>query len=421
MKKDEYVNQMKNISPSEDLIKKTVANIEQVKMQEKIKKTSSWKKILAGAAAMVTLSVGTVGAYIAISGNTEILQKIGINISKNYEENAQDITTQENAIYEIHEEGIDAKIKSISLDNTSLVMEIDMKADDKYDLEDPYLNIINFSAKKQNMETYLNETLEFSQKHSSAKQEDGSYKIFQYISVSDSELAINDFWGNMFYENDIVQCIIDINGIYDGNKPVALIDKALMFDVSKPSNLTINEYTDDSIIKEINYKNVDVKIEQAYQSAFGNVIQISAMENNIDLTKTNDIQKIRIKVMDKDGNELTQVSKEYDSMGPTDYSEGKFLTFTYNVKIVVDDDSDVNTYTYEVVEGDELIVSNDEIEQLCESDLTSLKSGNFVLTDDGVWYPMDLIQNDDEYFVDEYGVYHSTEILENIIEQETRQ
>ena len=183
MKRDEYINQMKNISPSEDLIKKTISNIEHAKMQEEIKKQSKWKKALAGAVAMVTLSVGSVGAYVGITGNTEILEKLGIHISQNYEKNKQEINDENTENYVQLADGVQAKLVAVSLDNTNMVMEIDLKLEKDIEDLNPDLKISNVAIYMPERQTEISEELVISEKSSSVKVEDGTWKIYKYISI----------------------------------------------------------------------------------------------------------------------------------------------------------------------------------------------------------------------------------------------
>ncbi|MBQ3407745.1 MAG: hypothetical protein IJH12_00890 [Clostridia bacterium] len=46
MKKDEYVEQMKNIKAPEELIKKTISNINQMEQYKKLNKSNYLKKLL---------------------------------------------------------------------------------------------------------------------------------------------------------------------------------------------------------------------------------------------------------------------------------------------------------------------------------------------------------------------------------------
>ena len=91
MKSKTYINEMNDIHASEELIQKTIKGIKEVQKFEKNRKI---KKVIAGATAALTLSIGSVAAYVAITGNTEILQKIGIKLSQNYEQNEQIITNE---------------------------------------------------------------------------------------------------------------------------------------------------------------------------------------------------------------------------------------------------------------------------------------------------------------------------------------
>ena len=74
--RDLYIKDMNQIYASEELISRTITNI---KNYNKIKNGSKAKKIVAATAAAITISVGSVGAYISVTGNTEILEKLGIH------------------------------------------------------------------------------------------------------------------------------------------------------------------------------------------------------------------------------------------------------------------------------------------------------------------------------------------------------
>ena len=406
MKRDEYINQMKNISPSEDLIKKTISNIEHAKMQEEIKKQSKWKKALAGAVAMVTLSVGSVGAYVGITGNTEILEKLGIHISQNYEKNKQEINDENTENYVQLADGVQAKLVAVSLDNTNMVMEIDLKLEKDIEDLNPDLKISNVAIYMPERQTEISEELVISEKSSSVKVEDGTWKIYKYISIKDYAVAGNSLWADIFYADNKVNCKVEFSGLFDGENLISSFEdnnRVFEFELNKPNDL--KDISNSSYDKLITYKNITIDGFEVQPSDFGNVVGFVANEKDIDIDKVNDIQKIDFIIKDANGTKLNIVSKN-ENINVGDYREGKLHQIGLEVQIVVDDVSENTNYTIEMVENEKVQVSNERIKEVYDSVMNDYTSGEWALTPDGVVYRTSKL-NEKDYYVDEYGVYRT--------------
>ncbi|MBO5349068.1 MAG: DUF4179 domain-containing protein [Clostridia bacterium] len=131
MKNEVYKKQMKKIRPSDELIEKTIQNIKNVnklKNTNKVKNGIRLRKLVAGTAAVLTLSVGSVGAYIAITGNS-LLSILGLEkASINYENESVAIPDQYNTV--IENEYTKIKLEKIACDETFLILEYNVKIKD---------------------------------------------------------------------------------------------------------------------------------------------------------------------------------------------------------------------------------------------------------------------------------------------------
>ena len=404
MKKDEFVNQMKNISPSEHLIKKTISNIVQTKKIEKEKKKSMLKKVIASAIAMITLSVSSVYAYVAISGNTEILEKIGINISKNYENNKQEINNQKIDSYIELADGIKARTVSVSVDNSSLLMEFDLIINDDMELSNPVLEINNIAVFMPNRQVVTSDNLVFSQKSNSAKMSENTWKLFEYVSINDLALAGSSIWSDIFFMDDVVNCQVTFSGLHDGDKLVASFEKEnriFNFELQKPKEL--NDVNNEIYENMVTYKNITIDGYEVQKSDFGNNISFVAVEKNINIDKVNDIQKIDFIVKDVNGNRLKIISKNVN-ITISDYHNGKFEQIGLEYQLVVDDVSEDTKYTIEIIETDTVQIPSSNIKNVYDSIMQNHTNGTMVLTPDGyALITSDL--NKEDYYVDEYGVY----------------
>lgn len=364
MKSKEYIEEMKNIKPSEELIQKTISNIKQIKEVEKMKKSIGIKRILIGATAFMALSAGTVGAYAAITGNIEILEKIGIKLSQNYDENKQEITTNYNEKNRIIGDKFEAEVLSVALDEMNIVMEISLKLNEEYNYDIlPDLDVMGLEIIRSANENSFGEQLQFSQNQSTAKMEDGTYKIYKYISVVDPNLGLSEFWNNMFAYDDSIDCIINFSGLYDDNgNLIEKIDEenSLKLKIEKPSNLE-NMYGVIQVDENLKYKNVEATVTSIQVASFGNIINIDVYENDIDINKINDIQKINFDIKDKKGNKINIISRT-ENVTFDNYANGKMNLMGLELHITVDD-TDNYEYDIEMFENEKETVSKQKVRE----------------------------------------------------------
>ncbi len=417
MRSKTYINEMNDIHASEELIQKTIKGIKEVQKFEKNRKI---KKVIAGATAALTLSIGTVAAYVAITGNTEILQKIGIKLSQNYEPNEQIITNENDNQNKISTKGFEATLKSASIDNASIVMEIDLKLNDNVSAEKPDLKVKSLSIYKQSIDTTFSD-LELTEKSSVQKMEDGTYKLFKYIAVKDPNLASNNFFEDMFCQDSSINCILTFYGIVDenGNEIISAEESndeyKFHFELKNPGNLD----STDNIVKAnqcINYKNVEITVDSIQKSNFGNIITINAVEKNIDISKESDIQKIDFIVKDSEGNSINIVSRT-QNVGLNNYFKGKYHdVYLEDIQLIVDDYSDVMDYTIEIIESSNLIITTNELIKINNECIKGLTDGTCVYTTDGMTYPRKFVDESD-YYMDDWGVYICDKSSDEIIEE----
>ena len=404
--RDLYIKDMNQIYASEELISRTITNI---KNYNKIKNGSKAKKIVAATAAAITISVGSVGAYISVTGNTEILEKLGINISKKYEEHEQVITDENGVKNQFTTQGIQATLKSAAVDSTNLVLQIDLKTDLNLDID-------KFSLKTKLIELYkpsqgiyytTKEELGFEEYDAIGKIE-GGYRIFKYYSIEAYELALNTVWDDMFYSDDTIKCSIEYEGFFENGK---IIDNQISespckfhFSLNKPENLEIHdlaEYTQEDF-KKISYNNVNISIGPVIRNKFANAISLYIVEDNIDIDSINDIQRINIRVKDSSGNEIKIISKK-DIIGTSEYKDGKCTSIFIETNLVIDNNSN-DDYTYEVYLEDKPKISVEEIQKRNKDYIEYFKTGEFALKSNGVSILID-DEDIDNCYVDEYGVY----------------
>lgn len=355
---------------------------------------------------------------LLLLGNTEILKRIGINLGNNYEQNKQNFESEEkvknqkkveNIIddenkYFFSNDKIEAELKSVSIDNVTLVMEIDLKLNEKLISENPDLKVKNINIFRESNKSNLCEDLIITEKNSVEKIEDGTYKLFKYLAIKDTSLGSNDFWNDVFYIDETVKCTVTFEKFSDKNKNEQIdLDNNSIFKFDlKRSDLNKNEV---EVNKAFNYKGVNLNIKSVNQSSFGNIITMEAKQENIDFDTVNDIQKLKFTVQDSDGNKVNIVS-ETKNIVLTDYKDGKYTSIILdNIQLVVDDTSIDPKYSIKVEEDNKINISSSELKKINSELMENKKSGKFVMTSDGVAYPMDNLTKDFEYYIDDYGVY----------------
>lgn len=422
MKNEVYKKQMKKIRPSDELIEKTIANIKKVNNENnpnKLKNADKLRRLVAGTAAALTLSVGSVGAYIAVTGNTQILEKIGIKLSQNYEQNQQVITEQNSAISKFSSEGIEATLRSAAVDNASLVMEIDLKLDEQFEGQEFNLKTGNISIYLPSRGISWGESFEITEKDSIQKMEDGTYKMFKYLAIKDPNIAANSIWLDVFYLDEKVNCTIEFQNLSDNSGNEIIVNEEdnwkFEFELTKPEKLNDDVQIPTEVIQTLNYNNVEITVDAINYSDFGNIITINANEKNINLNKINDIQKIDFIVKDSNGNSMNIVSRT-QNITVGDYKDGNMTSICLEgIQLIVDDITQNPTYKVEVFGSEKLLVTMEEIQKANKTVLDTLKNGDTVLTASGSSYPSEILDaNGIEYYIDKYGVYRIDKTYEEI-------
>lgn len=415
MKKDKYIEEMKNVHASEELIEKTIEKIDNM---QKMKNKTRFKQAITGTAAALTLAFGSVGAYTIVTGNIAILEKIGINLSKNYENNKQEIQDEADD-NSFSYKGVECKLNSVSVDSSTMVMELDLKLDENIVCEEPNLVVDDVEIEIPSRNVTIGENFAITEKQSSNIQEDGTYKIFKYIFLEDPTVVSNDFFETMFEYDDEINVSVSFKLLTDkGGKAVLELEKTkcmLEFKLNKSEAINSGKTID--IGENIEYNNVQVSIDSIKESSFGNVITLTATEENIDVNKVNDIQKIDFIVKDKEGNELKIVSRT-QNITMSNYKDGaEHKIALEDIQLVVDDTNNLLDYTIEIAESDEAIISVEEIKRINDEHLEAYRSDDIILTSDGESYSRESIP-EEYYYQDEYGVYVTDKTADEIIQIE---
>lgn len=211
MKSREFIVTIDKLEPSEGLINNTIRRVKKIeeekggiKMKGKVLKFV--RNFSVGVAAMLILSATSFACYVGVTGNTEILEKIGIKLSKNYNDNAEEIDSivQSNENSEI-------KIISAAIDKSYLVIEYDLKLAHKVQCENAQIeSIIKFYD--TNAKKYVRIIGETSQV--SKKQEDGSFVIYQIILPKEMEGQVDsgdgiDVGDIRPYEHDLIAHVFE--------------------------------------------------------------------------------------------------------------------------------------------------------------------------------------------------------------------
>lgn len=284
MKNEVYKKQMKKIRPSDELIEKTIANIKKVnnennaKNPNKLKNADKLRRLVAGTAAALTLSVGSVGAYMAITGNS-LLSILGLEkASVNYENESVAISDQYNTV--IENEYTKIKLEKIACDETFLILEYNVKIKDTA--------ITGIQNKDENFITrtgynYGQETNSINLGFSENIYVNGEYvKCYSCIAqkIEDSE---NEY---KFYD------IINLMEIDENNLKVSVQILALRFDgyqfmVTDANNnyllnLTRNPNNNDKF-ESISFKNdnEEVIVKNVMNTSFASYVTVDVNVSNI--------------------------------------------------------------------------------------------------------------------------------------------
>ena len=328
-----------------------------------------FKKIGIGTAAGVLLTAGSVGAYVGITGNTEILKRIGINIGEQYDNKKHDVKET------IKSKDFEASLVSIACDSSCIILEMDVKL-----VEDNHTNI-DFEIENLTLEgnNFIGSTitgLKLSQSSASNISEDGSIKLFKYISVKDPNLGADGFLDEIFKDSNKVNCKLEFSNIYDKNTNEIISNEKteLSFAIegkTKSEHIEVNEVK--------NIENVSVNIESINKSSLGNYITLTASQDNFDQNKENNIQKLEYIIKNSNKAEVNIVSKTYNIAQELDDPSKISIETTLKLDDISADVSydidikiggNVNIPTKEILD---VISSNEEISEVNKENNQEIK------------------------------------------------
>ena len=338
-----------------ELTKKKIAisqfNRERVKKNKKSKIFMLFHKISIALATGAVLTTGCVGAYVGITGNTELLKKIGINIGEHYEEFKQEVDGT------ISGKGFSASLVSAACDSTCIVLEMDFKLDkNKYDEVD--FKIDNLTITGKNFEGSTKENLVISESSVSNHMEDGTIKVYKYISVKDPNLGADGFLNEAFERNENeVECILEFSEIYDSKSKKKISEGNWKWDFKLKRELE-SEFVE--VDKEIKKENVIINIDSISKSSLGNYISLIATQYNVDINKENDIQKLKYIIKNSKGEKISIISKTVNMTG--DLTDGLAVNLETTLKL--DDISGNIDYDIDVQIGEEVNIETRELEKL---------------------------------------------------------
>ena len=408
MKSEKFKYEMNEIHADEELINKTIKSIKASQELSKKQNHLNLKKIIAGTVAALTLSVGSVGAYVAVTGNTQILERLGINISKNYDKHRQDISVENGALNKVIADNVELELKSASFDSASIVMEFDMKLYEEYDAADLNLKVGKCGINMPSRDLNVGDRLVVEQKQSIQKMDDGTYKVFIYLALNDPATDGSVFWEDIFCDDDRVDCSVNLLGIYDKDNQLILLDEGADFEftLEKPQDnneLDYVRYDDNQIV----YNNVTASIMTVQSSDFGNIISLVAYQDNIDLNKVNEIQKIDFVIRDENGNKLNVISKTYNITWDN-YKNGKYSKVGIEYQITLDDTLSNLNYDIELEETDTVQISTEKLVEVHTDTVNSLRDMEVIVPVAGGYVPLyDYLIEGKDYYKDDYGIYVS--------------
>ena len=350
--------------------------IESMKHEKANNKFVLLRKIGIGTAAGLLLTVGSVGAYVGISGNTEILKNIGINIGNKYEAEKQDIGVSVNA------NGTEVKLVSAACDSSCIVLETEIKLDtEKYKNVD--FKIDNLTLTANGFTGSTQKDLKLSESSASKVMENGTIKLFKYISIKDPNLSADGFLDMIFENANTANCKIEFSKLYDANTNEVISEGKWELNFNLEGK-TKSEFIKSN--KKINVKDVTVNIESINKSSLGNYIVLTANQNNFDINKENNIQKLEYTVKNSSGKKINIVSTTYNIAQEFGDSSKISVEATLKLDDVSDDinydiaaqiGTEINIPTSEIAE---VIKNNKAIEETMQKDNTNNKQEELQVT-----------------------------------------
>lgn len=322
--------------------------------EKKESKTVILKKVVIGTTAGIILTIGSVGAYASITGNTEPLKKLGINIEKQYKAQKQNISG------EITGKGFTANLVSAACDSSCIVLEIDIDLEEnENNYKDIDLKIENLTLTGDNIMGSTNEELKLSENSISKIMENGKIKLFKYISIKDPNLEGDGFLNEISENSNKVNCKIEFSELYDINSKQNISEGKwnLEFALEKKEKSKFVPMN-----KKINIQDITVNVEGISRSSLGNYIILTATQDKIDINQENDIQKLEYIIRDSNGREVKIVSKTYNISGESDNNSKISIETT----LKLDDISENLNYNIDVRIGKSINIKASEISDVIE-------------------------------------------------------
>ena len=368
---EKYKKEIDNVVPREEFVNETIKIIKEMeyKKEKKMKGMSIMnqvKKVIIGIIATLSVTATCSAGYVVISGNTQILEKIGIKLSKNYNDNAQIINQT------VKDEKIELNLESVAVDNAFIVSKYNIKTNIQLD-ENIKLDIHSISFYNQSIDRDVFFKYENQQKV--IKNEDGTYTVYvvSYINeienadqsikyaIEDGEIQEYDGdlisyifgeiteYGKKRYMRDNVELNIDVVALYDGNEKfisgaTQSNDWCFKFNLARAKN-TGKLITNSEEAETFEYKGLEVTINVIKENEFGTYVMVTVGEN---YGERNDIIKnVDIIVEDQNGNTLKVISQYEETHKITEFD---VYGRSFEKHMILDADDNVVDYNIKLVE-----------------------------------------------------------------------
>ncbi len=379
MKKfEKYINEMKTIIPPETLVEDTIDKINEIERKKEKKKYGRFeimnkiKKVILGLAITLGFVTTCCAAYTIISGNYVILEKIGIKLSHNYEENSQQINQS------VESDNIKLKLKSIGITDSFIVAEynIDTKKELQNDIK---LNVNSISFYNQDIDSTVE--FDFDSNQYVEKNEDGSYTLFDICYIKDvknsnqkmagvlfddeianySEQLTSYLFGEIYtngvrkYSRENVKIIIDVldvetaDGVFiDGSTENN--DWLFEFTVNCERNVG-NLLTDQNQMETFEYEDLTVDKNRITEGALGTYVFTTVYEQ-YDNNESDNIEYVDVVITDQNGNIInTMYKKEKNILPNEDINCGRKVEFY----MFLDPDESVTEYNIQIVKNNKKV------------------------------------------------------------------
>jgi len=367
---EKYKKEIENVVPREEIVNKTINIIKKMENKEKNKMTgmnimNKVKKIIVGIITALSLTATCFAGYVVISGNTQILEKIGIKLSQNYDENAQIVNQT------VKDRKVELELESVAVDNAFIVSKYNIKTNVPLEGDIQLgINDINFYDQDAEEKVFF----EYENQQKVVKNEDGTYTVFvvsyingvenanQAIEYAIDEGEIQEYYGSLIsyifgevieygekrYTRDNVELNIDVIALYDGNGEVVSGSTQnnewcfkFILDRAKNAGKLI---TDSEIAETFEDKGLEVTINEIRENEFGTYVMVSVGEKYEEIN--DNIEYVDIVVEDQNGNVLKVIS-QYEEI----FKVGDINAYgrSFDKHMILDADDNVVDYNIKLV------------------------------------------------------------------------